>query len=226
MNSKSILQTIVSLVAPLGINAIPAGLVIFGGSSVETAMVLYFIENVIGIGFATARVLILAPARDEAYATVGPAFAQGKLYINDRLVERQSDPASRRTLVGNYLIGALAFSLGSGVFLFIFVFLILHAPISTSVIVTGMEGIVAFQVFHFVADLFLLGRLTPERAANILQQSWGRIGLLFLAVFIGIFLAASMDRWFVLPFAALKTIADLTPPIQVMIERIRSPQFG
>ncbi len=216
MDKRAILRAITSFVARLGINAIPPSLVLFGGSSLETAMVLYFIENIAGIIFSTARVLILAPAQDLAYASLGLAFSQVKVYVNDRLVEQKGNPASLRTVIQNYLITALAFTAGTGVFLFFFVFLILKANVSSSIILIGMEGMIAFQGFYFVADLFLLGRLTPERAVALLQASWGRIGLLYLAVFIGVFLAAAVDRWFVLPFAILKTIADLAVPIQAI----------
>ena len=224
MISKTVLQAISSAVAALGINAIPAGIVLFGGQSAETAMILYFLENILVILFTAARVRLLAPAHDEAYARPAPDRTQTK--SNGRIVLQRQITRNRRTLLAGYLIFSLSFSVGTGVFLFLFLFLILGANISGTVIISGMAGIAGFQLFGFVTDLFLLGRLSPGHAEMLLQHSMGRVALLYVAVGLGVFLALIVEQWFILPFAVLKTIVDLVVPIQGLRARNLRPKLG
>ncbi len=187
-------------------------------------MVLYFLENILSILFTAARVRILAPAHDEAYTSTAPDFTQIK--VNGRIVFQGHTPRDRGTLLTGYLIFSLSFSIGTGVFLFLFLFLILSSNISSTVIISGLIGIAAFQLFNFVTDLFLLGRLSPGRAEMLLEHSMGRVALLYLAVVVGVFLTLMVEQWFVLPFAVLKTIVDLTTPIQAFSARSQRPKFG
>ena len=213
MNIQAVLQLITALAANLGINAIPAGLVLIGGNSAATAMVLYFLENLVSVLLAAARVRILAPSDDEAYASMGYDNIQTSV---DGVVRSQKTILrTRRVLITDFVSLALIFSLGTGIFLSLFLFLVLQADIPGSVILAGMEGIVAFQLVSFVADLVLLGPLTPAHAETLLDQSMGRVSLIYFAVFIGAILAAIVgNSGFVLPFAALKTITDLATTIQ------------
>ena len=182
MTIQTVVQLITALVASLGINAIPVGLVVVGGNSAATAMVLYFLENLISILLSAARVRILAPANDEAYADMGSDKVETTV---DGVVRSQKTILrTRRVLITDFVTLALIFSLATGIFLAAFLFLILHAEIPGSVILTGMEGIVAFQLVSFVADLVLLGPLTPANAEALLEQSMGRVSLIYFAVFI------------------------------------------
>lgn len=217
MKSKAVVRVILSALAALGINAIPAGIVLAGGESIETAMVLYFFENIVSILLAAARVRVLAPADDKAYSGLAPDFTEIKM--NGRTLFRGRTPRTRRTLLRQYLISSLGLSAATGVFLFFFLFLILRAEISGSVVIEGLTGMVAFQLFNFVIDLFLLGPLPVSRAEALLQQSFGRVALLHLAVFVGVFLALIVEQWFIVPFAILKTLADLTRPIQAVSQQ-------
>ena len=61
----------------------------------------------------------------------------------------------------------------------------------------------------------MLRPFSLKKSEFFLTRSLGRVFLLFLAVFIGIFLAAYADKWFVIPFIALKTIADIGEQIQL-----------
>jgi len=61
--------------------------------------------------------------------------------------------------------------------------------------------------------------LTLAKTENYLKQSMGRVALLFLAVFIGIFVALFVDKWFVIPFIALKTIVDIGGFMQTLKSR-------
>jgi hypothetical protein len=58
----------------------------------------------------------------------------------------------------------------------------------------------------------------------LLERSMGRVALLYLAVVGGVFLTLMVEQWFVLPFAVLKTIVDLTTPIQAFRARNQSPK--
>ena len=225
MKSKAALQAIPSALAALGINTIPAGIVLVGGESAETAMVLYFLENILLILFTAARVRILAPAHDEAYNSAAPPDYT-RIEVNGRVVSQRRTPRNRGMLLKGYLTFSLSFSLGAGVFLSLFLFMILGANVSSTAIISGIAGIAAFQLFHFITDLFLLGRLSPRRAERLLEHSMGRVALLYLAVGVGAFLTLIVERWFVLPFAILKTVVDLTAPIQTFRERDQKPKWG
>jgi hypothetical protein len=210
-------------VTALGINAIPAGVVLVGGSSAETAMLLYFFENILAILFTAARVHILAPAHDEAYTATASEYTRRK--VKGRIVFRGRTTRGRGALLTGYLLFSLGFSIATGVFLFLFLFLILAVNISRTVITSAMAGIAAFQLFHFVTDLCLVGRLSPRQAEMLLDQSMGRVALLYLAVGVGVFLTLLVEQWFVLPFALLKTIVDLARPIQALRVRNQRPEL-
>jgi hypothetical protein len=96
---------------------------------------------------------------------------------------------------------------------------VLRTEISQQAIQLGGGGIVLFQVLGFLGDLFLLGPLPPVKAEALLEQSLGRVFMLYLAVFAGVFLALFMDHWFILPFAVLKTIVDLAVPASILAKR-------
>ena len=219
MNLLTMLQLIISLAAMLGINAIPAGIVLVGGNSAATAMVLYFLENLVWVILAAVRVRILAPADDRAYASLG--YDTVKITVNGVPRPERQILRNRRVLISDYLLMSFVFSLGAGLFLFLFLFVLGNTSVPGSVILAGMEGIVAFQLLHLIADLLLLGPLTPPQAEGLLRQSMGRVALIFLAVFIGVFLAAANISWFVIPFVVLKTITDLTVAIQNSTARIQ-----
>ena len=109
MKSKAALQAIPSALAALGINTIPAGIVLVGGESAETAMVLYFLENILLILFTAARVRILAPAHDEAYNSAAPPDYT-RIEVNGRVVSQRRTPRNRGTLLKGYLTFSLSFS--------------------------------------------------------------------------------------------------------------------
>lgn len=155
-------------------------------------MVLYFFENILLILFTAARVRLLAPAHDEAYTRPAPAPDQAK--AKGRIIFQKQAARDRGALLAGYLTFSLSFSVGTGVFLFLFLFLILRADISATIIISGMVGIAGFQLFHFVTDLFLLGRLSPRRAEMLLEGSMGRVALLYLAVAAGVLLTLVVEQ--------------------------------
>lgn len=219
MRGRQIVRAFNAGVSRLGVNGIPAGIVLVGGENPETAMILYFLENIITIILVVGRVWWLAPADDPAYRRLRPNFSQ--LTINGRPVSRNHTPNNRYSLIINYLVAALGLSAGSGLFLFLFVWLVMAVEVSGRVILTSLGGIVAFQLLNFVSDLCFMEPLAGENVEPFLAQNLGRVVLLFLAVFIGLFLALWAKAWFILPFALLKTTLDLTQPLQILFKQAK-----
>ena len=207
MEDNTIIQKIISFITALGRNAIPIGVVMFGGSSVQTAMTLYFLETLVAIILAAIFVRLRAPAEDPGYASISSTHSK---IISNGHVSYRYQTGSRRTLIQNFLLVSLAFSIIPGIFMVFFVFLILHADVSYATITSGLAGIAAFQVVNFITEFFVFGVLTPESASNFLNQSMGRSALIYFSVFAGMILAVFARSWFLIPFAALKTIADVS----------------
>jgi hypothetical protein len=211
MNIQTILQFIILLVTRLGVNAIPADVMLMGGSSAATAMILFYLENIISILLAAVRVRILAPAGDQAYADRG---METVTTITHNHSERHYVLRNRGVLIREYLLIELFVSFVVGFFIFTFLFLIQHSTVSGSVIQSTMVWIIGLQLFHFVSDLFLMGRLNSAQAESVLEQSGKRVLFIFLATFIGVFAAMRDITWFAVPFIVLKTLTDVTSNIQ------------
>ncbi len=201
MSKKSILNGLTSLLTALGINAVPVGGMLFSGWAPETAMLLYLIENIVAVPLAVLCVRLLAPAQEDVPG------------------EKRRE---RRSMLQGHLLVGIVFSIGSGIFMGFFLFGILKAPIELSALRFGAATILAFQLFGFISDFFLLRPLSLVRAEKVLAVGLGRVALLFLAVFFGVFLALFSDWWFLIPFIVLKTIVDIGQPIQFLYERSRS----
>lgn len=206
MKPASLLQKIITTFTTLGRNSIPLGAFWFGGNSAETAMVLYFLETIIAILLAAWIVRLRAPAEDPGYQTL--VSTQTEVKVNGR-VTRTFQPGNRRRLLEGFLIFSLAFGVAPGIFLAIFLFGILKAEISLAVILSGLGGILVFQLIHFFMDLFRQREMSPEGANAIITASMGRSAIVFLSCFAGVFLAAFVNNWFVIPFAILKTVTDI-----------------
>jgi putative flippase GtrA len=206
MKANIVLQKIISFTTTLGQNAIPAGIFMFREDSAQTVMVLYFLETLIAVALAAAFVRLRAPAEDPAYA--GISSTNTKIISNGRVSYRHQN-GSRQTLIQSFLVFSFAFSLIPGIFMMVFVFLILRADISSTVIISGMTGIIVFQIINFVTNFFVSEGLTPSSAGDFLNQSMGRSILIFFSVFAGMIFAMFSRSWFLIPFSILKTIADI-----------------
>ena len=216
MSLQSIVQLVTALAAHLGVNAIPAGMFWSGSASPATTLVFYILETPIAVLLGAARVRVLAPSDDDAYLGLSdnrPATS----------APQRTPFHSRRELVTYFVVVSLGLCLIFGLWIAWLVFL-LHTPIATTAIVSGMTGIVACQLFSFVADLTLLGRLTAAQAENILLHNMRRSGLIALASVLG-FIAASISRanitWFVTPFVVMRTSGDLLATFIAFRARVR-----
>lgn len=158
----------------------------------ENLMLLYASENIAAIFLAVIFVILFAPKQ-----------------------ERAKKILTRREVLQNYLVAAVGLSVGSGIFLLSFIFLILKSEISSGAIISGLIWIFGFLILEFVADFIMMRPLSLTKAEIFLNRSLGRVVFLFLCVFLGIFLALFVDRWFIVPFIILKTIVDIGEQIQI-----------
>ena len=200
------MKKLISLGSALGRNAIPMGAFLFDGNSAETALVIYFLETIFAIILAAIFVRLRAPAEDSGYANI--SSTKTEIRINNNVVRRHQ-AGNRRSMIQSSLLFSIAFSLVPGIFIGVFLFGIQRVEISTSVVATAIAGIAAFQIISFMVDLYSVDSLTPERANASIEHSMGRSAILFLSCFIGIFLAAFVTDWFILPFAFLKTVTEV-----------------
>lgn len=191
MKIKSIIGLIISLIAVLGINFIPLEMWLNRNFSGEYAMIIYALENVFAIVFAVVFVILFAPKREQ--------------------IEKLR---TRKEILQTYLVVAVGFSVGSGIFIAAFIFLILKVKIDFSAVQSAMMWILGFQFLEFFGDVLMLRPFSLKKTEFFLTRSLGRVFLLFLAVFIGVWVAAFADKWFVIPFIVLKTITDIGEQIQ------------
>lgn len=186
---------LIAALQALGVNAVPVVGVVAADWSVETAILLYLLENLAGIPLAALLVRLLAPARVEL-----PGMRVRK----------------RGEVLQTYLILALGFSFFSLIFITFFVIRNSGGAFDFTGLRGGALTIGLFLVAGFLADLALMRPLSLARGEKILERSLGRIFLLHLAVFLGVFLALFDQRAFFIPFVVLKTIVDLGYLLQAM----------
>ena len=192
LNKKSIIGFIISIISVLGINFIPLEMLLYKNYSSETTMVVYALENVLAIILATVFILLFAPRIDQT-----------------------AKIRTRKELLQVFLISTVSLSVGSGIFLSIFIFGIMRADVTFPAVAEAMIWIFGFQVLEFIADFIMLRPLSLAQADAFLTRSIRRVFLLFLGVFLGVFLAAFVTRGFVLPFIILKTLADIADQIEI-----------
>ncbi len=179
---------LIAALQALGINAVPVVGMFAADWSVETAMLLYLLENLIGIPLAALLVRLLAPAREDA-----PGMRV----------------RHRREILNTYLIVALSFSLGSAIFILFVVYRTTNGQVDLTGLRTGLGAIALFALLGFLVDLVYMRPLSLPRAEKVLERSLGRIFLLYLAVFVGMFLAIFGLASFFIPFVVLKTMVDI-----------------
>ena len=160
--------------------------------SSETTMVVYALENVLAIILATVFILLFAPREDQT-----------------------AKIRTRKELLQVYLLSSVGLTVGSGIFLSVFIFGIIRADVTFPAIAQALIWISGFLVMEFVGDSIMLRPLSLVQADVFLTRSIKRVFLLFLGVFLGVFLAAFGNKWFVAPFVILKTLADIADQIEI-----------
>jgi hypothetical protein len=207
LNYRTIPQTLLGAATALGINAIPVGVVVGWRQSLPTGMVLYFLEMILSVLLTTAFVLLRAPAEDPGYAAV--ASSRTTVTTNGRTVSR-SQSGNRRSLIEGFLIFSAGFGVIPAFFLGFWMFVVAHVDLAWSAVASGLLGIAAFQTVNFIGDFVMYGDLTPEAASSLINQSLGRVVIIYISVFVGLIIAMIFSvGWFIWPFALLKTVADM-----------------
>jgi Family of unknown function (DUF6498) len=207
---KKIVGFLISLVSVLGINFIPLEMWLYRDFSSESAMLFYAIENVIAIIFAVFFVFLFAPNQEE-----NPDYHRREEILKEHPAFPIIKVRQKKEILQGYLVFSLGFSAAGGIFLSAFVFLILKAEIQFISIMTAVWWIIGFQILELFGDFLMLRPLTLAQTEAFLKRSMGRVALLFLSIFLGVFLALFVDRWFVVPFIALKTMVDIGEQIQI-----------
>jgi hypothetical protein len=200
MATKATIRLFTSASTGFGVTAVPVVGWLWGGWAAETAMVLYLLETLLAVPLIVLRVQLLRP----------PAA--------------QLDPGElrkRREWIQTYLMVVAGFGGGCTIFMAAFLFLYMQFPLDLAALRAGLIPISIFLLVGFVADLLLRQPLGLPEVEGHLEKSLGRVFLLFLAVFVGVWLAAIKMIWFLAPFVVLKTLADLEQPLNWLGDRFR-----
>ena len=183
------------MISVFGINFIPLELLLDRGFSVRWAMLLYLCENLFAIVISAMVVYFLAPA-----------------------AESGEGPRTRSDTIVNFVVAGGFTTVVTGILLTAFIFLVLKASFSVEVFVTSLIWMVGFQIFEFAGAAVMISPLSLKRAETFLNRTLLRVILLMLCVLFGVFCAAWIDAWFVIPFIVLKTLVDLGGQCQVFRE--------
>jgi hypothetical protein len=227
LSKNSVIGTSTKVLSALGLNAIPA-VGFFGlGWGWENTILIYLLETLLGILLAVLRIRLLAPAREEVIgATLPEPLAEiSTERRSSKKVIRYAWPTpngvlyDRTEMLKSYLVVTLGLSAGTAVFLLVFLFLIMRVQIDPAILRTGLLGILVFQLLNLLGDVVWLRALSLDQAEKLLNQSMGRVALLYLAVFAGVCAAPFHADGFLLPFIGLKTMVDIGQPIQALYQR-------
>ena len=195
MRIKGTVRLLVAEITAIAINVVPLALWLYEDYSAEATMMIYGLECGAAIALAAMFVLIASPSYDP---------------------EGSAKYKRKGKLISDFLIVSVGLLAAITVFMLTFLFLVLGAQVQLSVIVWAFMIVAAFQVAEFIVDVLTLRPLPLRKAELYLSRSMGRSALLFLCIFLGMFLAAFVNEWFVLPFIVLKTIVDVGEPIQFL----------
>lgn len=225
MIKKSTMSTITTAFSALGINAVPAAGFFGLGWGWETTMLLYLIENLVGIILVALRIRLLSPAQEEVMGMSLPKTppVQGKK--PGQKVQHYAWPTlngvlyNRNELLKSFLLITGGFSLVTGVFIGAILFLVMRVTPDLEALRSGLVGILSFQLVALLSDVAWRRPLSLVHAEKMGEQSMGRVALLYLAVFAGVCAASFHSSGFLLPFIGLKTMVDVGQPIQALLER-------
>lgn len=227
MSRNSMLGFLTKVLSALGINAVPV-VGFFGlGWGWENTILLYLLETLIGILLVVLRIRLLAPAREEVIGASLPKppaeISTGKR--SSAKVIRYAWPTpvgvlyDRTEMLKSYLLIAVSLTVGTAVFMLVFLFLLMRVELDLAALRSGLVGIFTFQLLNLLGDLVWLRALSLAQAEKLLEQNMGRVALLYLAVFAGVCAAPFHAYGFLLPFIGLKTMVDVGQPIQALYQR-------
>lgn len=192
--NKSALKFIISEITAVALNVIPLALWFFEDYTVETIVVLYGLESVLAMVFAVLCVLFLAP-RDRYKWKIIKDFV---LIFGFSTFVILTFPAH------------VIFLMNQG------------AGVTPAAVIFGLKFILAFQLFEFFSNLYLLRPLSFKESQHLLSYSFGGMAVMFVSIFLGFF-AAAIGISVYLPFIVLKTFIDIGQPVQYFLGQSRSP---
>lgn len=201
---KSTFKLIISEISAIGITVVPLGLWFFEDYPVATVAVLYVLESIMAGIFAVLCVLLLAPPeqRDEKIC---------KTRRKKDIIKSILWIFVPWTVFNLALPAAVIFSPkinGGGVTL--------------ADVVYGFKFVLAFQLFEFFSNLYLLRPLSLKQGEYLLSYSLGGMAVIFVSIFLG-FAAGIFGLSIFLPFIALKIFIDIGQPVQYFLGQSRSP---
>jgi Family of unknown function (DUF6498) len=215
------LNALAPALAAIGINAVPAFGFFASDWTIATTMLVYLLDNLIGVTLTSGRIWLLVDKNaryDPANRPAGglPEGMALTVTTGKRTTKKYSMTSGRNEMLQGFMITGYAFSLGVAVFIGAFIFLIFRIPVDAGAIGTSLLWIGALHLGAFLNDL-LFRRGSPLAVAEVwVRQSLGRVFLLFLAVFVGIFVALWSNQAFFIPFMLLKFMADLEGPLEML----------
>lgn len=220
------LNALAPALAAIGINAVPAFGFFVNEWTIATTMLVYLLDNLIGVTLTSGRIWLLVDKQakyDPANRPAGglPEGMALTVSTGKRTTKKYSLTSSRNEMLQGFMLTGYAFSLGVAVFIGVFIFLIFRIPVDANAIRTSLIWIGALHLGSFLNDL-LFRRDSPMATAEVwVRQSLGRVLLLFLAVFVGIFVALWSNQAFFIPFMLLKFMADLEGPLDILMRLFR-----
>ena len=184
----------VRLAELLGVNSIPIVGVLAGQWSPATALSVYWIENLLASIFTAARLYFYARWTDPA---THPVVAEGSSF------------ALRRP--GPFLAMTIPFTLAHAVMLAGVFAVVLHMQPDFGDLQSAAFALLVVQGLAFGFDLWTLADWPVARVNDRADYLQGRVMLVHLSIFVGMFLVAWFDRpgAFFAFFVGAKALSDL-----------------
>ncbi len=159
MIKKSTLATITTILSAVGINVVPAAGFFGLGWGWSTTMLLYLLETLVGILLVALRIRLLAPAQEEVTGMSLPGHGVVTRPKPGQKVQRYVWPTAngvlydRTEMLKSYLVIAVSLSVGAGLFIATFLFLLMRVSLEGVALRSGLAGILTFQLIGLLSDL-------------------------------------------------------------------------
>jgi len=192
-----------------------------GGWNSATALVVYWVENVIGSLLIALRILL--------HQRLTHKQGHYRVQLNTTTTTRNGKARSvsyrkaNTTFLVEFLVTSILFTAAHGLFLGILLG-VMQAPIDSNAVLGGVGLVAAFQLISFVIDVMSIKTRPFAWIKQVSQFALGRVVLVHLAIIAGVFLAVflSNNAAFVVPFAALKLLSDLSNGVSMGVKGERA----
>ncbi len=223
-----------TLLAALGINAVPAAGWFLGEWSAGTTLVLYWMETLLGTLLVAGRILL--------HRHVRPS----KGHWDYQAAQNQEPQANgRSTYLSAFFVPALGFTIAHGIFLAVLLGMMTEkhlapeARIDSNHLLIGLAGIAFFQLTDFCFDLVWLKDRPFAWLERLGQQNLSRVFVIHFTIIAGMALVmfTGANRSFFGVFIFLKTLLNCSsvlpqwqskaPPTWLanFMDRIKDPKY-